>query len=155
MSRSGPYSSWAFRGQQNADWEIWTSLSRYLRGFGVNPTVWPPQEARIIRIFKRKAHLHLDHVPDDKDTFQWLALIQHYGGPTRLLDFTWSPYVAAFFALESATSDAAVFALDTRKLQPELRVGAAAYQSLRATGAFEKLFLPGTNQIVTNTEPGV
>ena len=38
--------------------------------------------------------------------------MQHHGAPTRLIDFTWSPYVAAFFALERATGDAAVWAVN-------------------------------------------
>src|SRR5216684_3693164 len=59
-----------------------------------------------------QAHLFLAHVPDDADSFHWLALMQHHGAPTRLLDFTWSPYVAAFFALERATSDAAIWAIN-------------------------------------------
>ena len=63
-------------------------------------------------MFKRKAHQFLAQPPDPDDDFQWLALMQHHGAPTRLLDFTWSPYVAAFFALERATSDAAVWALN-------------------------------------------
>jgi hypothetical protein len=155
MQKGGPYSSWAFRGQRDTAWPLWTSLSRHLRDFGVSPMVWQPQEARIIRIFKRKAHLHLTHIPSDKDTFQWLALIQHYGGPTRLLDFTWSPYVAAFFALETATTDAAVFALDTRKLPETLDVGGVSYPSLRTPQAFEDLFLPGANEIVAQEDPGV
>jgi hypothetical protein len=71
------------------------------------------------------------------------------------LDFTWSPYVAAFFALETATTDAAVFALDTRQLPQRLEVGDVSYPSLRTPRAFEDLFLPGTNEIVAQADPGV
>jgi hypothetical protein len=37
--------------------------------------------------------------------------MQHHGAPTRLLDFTWSPYVAAFFALQNASEEAAIWAI--------------------------------------------
>ena len=109
----GPtFRSWAFRGQADAQWGLWTALSRYLRATGVHPKWWPEQEQRILRIFQRKAHLFLQHVPDPDDVLQWLALMQHHGAPTRVLDLTWSPYVAAFFALELATTDAAVWAFN-------------------------------------------
>jgi hypothetical protein len=107
-----PYSNWAFRGQREAAWPLFSALSRYFVSFGVHPDAWQAQESRILRIFKRKAHQFLSHIPDPDDDLQWLALMQHHGAPTRLLDLTWSPYVAAFFALERATGAAAVWALN-------------------------------------------
>lgn len=108
----GPeYRNWAFRGHSDAEWPLYSSLSRYLKQYGIHRKAWADQEERIGRIFRRKAHLFLEHVPDEKDAFQWLALMQHHGAPTRLLDFTWSPFVAAFFALERATKDAALWAI--------------------------------------------
>src|ERR1700727_3601973 len=107
-----PYSHWAFRGERDERWPLFSSLSRYLQAFNVSPKAWTKQEARILRVFKRKAHQFLDKPPDPDDDFQWMALMQHHGAPTRLIDFTWSPYVAAFFALERATGNAAVWALN-------------------------------------------
>jgi hypothetical protein len=43
---------------------------------------------------------------------EWLALMQHHGAPTRLLDFTYSLYVAAYFALEEAEGESAVWAIN-------------------------------------------
>ena len=107
-----PLSNWAFRGQSNATWPLFSTLSRYFLAFRVHPEAWRAQEARSLRIFKRKAHQFLPHIPPPEDDLQWLSLMQHHGAPTRLLDLTWSPYVAAFFALERATGDAAVWAFN-------------------------------------------
>ena len=69
-----------------------------------------------MRIFRRKAHVYLSDRSVLGDDLRCLAMMQHHGAPTRLLDFTKSPFVAAFFALENATDDAAVYALNTPRL---------------------------------------
>ena len=102
---------WAFRGQAAAKWPLESSLTRYLRQFGVPSKEWLDRESKILRTFKRKAHLLMSRTPENSETLEWFALMQHHGAPTRLLDFTWSPYVAAFFALEKATEDAAIWAI--------------------------------------------
>jgi hypothetical protein len=106
---------WAFRGHADASWPLLSTLGRYLTAY-VKEEHWARQEQRIARIFQRKAHLFLTHVPTREDIFQWLALMQHHGSPTRLLDFTWSPYVAAFFALERTTTQGAVWAVNPKRL---------------------------------------
>ena len=159
-----PYSNWAFRGHRKESWALASAVSRYFRSFHIDPRAWPQQEGRILRIFKRKANLFLPQVPDPDDDFQWLALMQHHGAPTRLLDFTWSPYVAAFFALERATGDAAVWALNpvnisaggirrsaksrkpsvtTRRMDPRIK------------GNFERYFLKGNLEFIWLGEPHI
>lgn len=160
---AGPeYRNWAFRGQSDAEWPLYSSLSRYLKGYGIHPDAWARQEERIGRIFRRKAHLFLEHIPDEKDAFQWLALMQHHGAPTRLLDFTWSPFVAAFFALERATKDAAVWAVfipaiwrpDLKLKFPQKRTSFTPNElGLRKPGAYEEFYLRNDVPFVSSGEP--
>jgi hypothetical protein len=102
---------WLFRGQEDASWPLKSSLARELERRRIPKRWWRSQEERTIRLFQRKAHLLLSRTP--ADLFEWLALMQHHGAPTRLLDFTWSPHVAAFFALDRAQKKAAIWALRT------------------------------------------
>lgn len=52
---------------------------------------------------KSKARMHLGpaQIPEARDKFGWLSVMQHYGAPARLLDFTYSPYLALYFALRN------------------------------------------------------
>jgi hypothetical protein len=159
----GPdYKSWAFRGHSNERWGLHSSLSRYLLRSRVQPRYWVQQEERILRIFRRKAHLYLTVVPEPRDSFQWLSLMQHHGAPTRLIDFTWSPYVAAFYALAEAETetDAAIWALHPpalgreaeRTIRPSQKYGHKEIAPW-VVGNYERYFLPGTKRIVVIGEP--
>lgn len=110
---TGELDGWAFRGQRNAAWPLISSLSRHLMSFVPQRSLWVEREARSIRVFRRKAHNYLNDPQVLEDPLRCLALMQHHGAPTRLLDFTKSPFVAAYFALERSTEPSAVFALNT------------------------------------------
>ncbi|HLQ77515.1 MAG TPA: FRG domain-containing protein [Terriglobia bacterium] len=147
LAAESPYHNWAFRGQRDATRPLFSAVSRYLLTYRIDPQSWPEQEERILRIFKRKAIHFLDHVPDPEDDFQWLALMQDHGAPTRLLDFTWSPYVAAFFALHNATKDAIVWACNPFEIERMKKL------DVSKPGAFRKHFLSDSKPFVWMGEP--
>lgn len=67
-------------------------------------------EEDLLQEFKRLAISELEALP--KNEFEWLFLAQHYGLPTRLLDWTANPLVALFFAVErNDENDGAVYIL--------------------------------------------
>lgn len=55
-------------------------------------------DARVAAIFYPNSKQGDDH--PRQDIFWWLSLMQHYGFPTRLLDFTRDIYTALYFASE-------------------------------------------------------
>lgn len=104
--REGFSDRWVFRGQ-SSDYPLMTSLERACNDYCVDLKKAPGIELQLIRDFRRR------YSGDDRnlvleDTLYCLALMQHHGAPTRLLDWTYSPFVAAYFALEKALSSSPV-----------------------------------------------
>ena len=93
---------WIYRGQKDSTKKLETTLERACKNYKVSLEKAKVIENRLLREFKRKYHHYSPHIPNRKNTLEWLSLMQHYGAPTRLLDFTYSIYVAAYFALEEA-----------------------------------------------------
>ena len=102
---------WTFRGQQDASWGLITTLQR-AASLGPTSIMLTAAEEQIIEGFQRRAQHFLKDPPPLEDVIDWMSLIQHFGGTTRLLDFTKSFYVAAFFAIERATTECAVWCVD-------------------------------------------
>lgn len=66
-------------------------------------------EKKLFQMFQERAVPHLDFMP--RNEWEWLAIMQHHGLPTRLLDWSRNPLVAAYFAVEKAReTDSAVYA---------------------------------------------
>jgi len=151
------FRNWAFRGQADASWKLVSTLSRHIGTAGVCREAWPLQEERIRRIFERKSHLFLADPPQG-DELEWLALMQHHGAPTRLLDFTWSPYVAALFALEHATTSAGVWAINLPLLWEihdacRIRQVAVDQADPRDASCFRRFYRPNRYAFVWQGDP--
>ena len=101
----------AFRGQGKASWRLETKFERLYKRYQC-PDTPGFRESEILETFQRRAHHFVATPPDLTNKLEWLALIQHYGGPTRLLDFTYSFYIAVFFAIENAEDDAAIWGIN-------------------------------------------
>jgi hypothetical protein len=81
-----------FRGQEQ-DWELIPKIGRVgFRNIGDENA-----EQKMLDDFKRLSMPHLLRVP--KNDWDWLALAQHHGMATRLLDWTTNPLVALWFAV--------------------------------------------------------
>lgn len=103
---------WVFRGHGDFSWTLSTSLERSAKRSNFDNRAIADIEKIILAKFKKRANSFLSKVPEDNNLLEWFSLIQHFGGPTRLLDFSHSFYVAIFFAVESSSSDAAIYCLN-------------------------------------------
>lgn len=99
---------WIFRGVRQSNYELIPKLgrkgSRKAVGTGDNLPYDRNAEETMVRHFVRSAAPYVTHVPTSR--LEWLALAQHHGMFTRLLDWTESLLVAAYFAVEDSRNRA-------------------------------------------------
>lgn len=107
-----PQEPW-FRGQPNAAWNLRPKLYRSTRKFNEN---------EIRTEFKLRGFQLMSETHVPKDDREWYFLMQHYGAPTRLLDWTDGALIALYFAVKSQGRyrNAAVWMLDPVWLNNEV-----------------------------------
>ena len=104
-----------YRGEADAGRSLQSSLERVI-GESWSEELAARFESYSLDQFVSKFHLYDRENKCPDSTLAWLSIMQHYGVPTRLLDFTQSPYVALYFAMEAydprKKNDLAIYCLD-------------------------------------------
>ena len=100
-----PPTGWWFRGQANSDWSLLPKAGR--------PPYRLPKDRHLgrFRAWTKSAVAYDQHLPTND--WERLAIAQHYGLATCLLDWTYNPLVALYFCCcELPDSDGAVYCYD-------------------------------------------
>jgi hypothetical protein len=91
---------WVFRGHRIAEWPLTPQIDRppYKQFRKVHRVTRQHHERCLLDDFKRRARSHVNSHPEND--WEWLAIAQHYGLCTRLVDWTINPLAAVYFAVE-------------------------------------------------------
>src|SRR5215203_3445573 len=152
--------NWAFRGQAYAGWALNNAIERtafihYHKGI----------ETEFVSEFQRGARNYLSKDETPGHLIEWLALMQHHGAPTRLLDLTKSPFIAAYFAFEHCSQldnhYVGIWCLNINHLKNKAveilsnEFGEALQQNKNLINErlFEKLFYENNKNLVFPVEP--
>ena len=114
------YGWWCFRGDRGTAATPKTSLERAaVDRWGRDWSELPEIEEGLLRRFQREAHLYLSSEPAEGDRIGRLSLMRHHGAPTRLLDWSFSFFVAVHIAVARADvgRPSSIFAMNLGKIR--------------------------------------
>jgi hypothetical protein len=92
--------NYVFRGHASENWKLESTLKRKRLENGKSQI-----EGNVLEVFKKHCLGRRGHNPSNLSESEWWALGQHFGLDTPLLDWSDSPYVAAFFAFNSEITE--------------------------------------------------
>jgi len=141
-----------FRGQNNIRWQLLPSLARLGKE-------WLSAEAMLMKRFRQNA-IPLLPPQASRTDWDWLLLMQHYGVPTRLLDWTENALAGLFFATisvrgrDTGGTDGCVWVLDPVALNGEANMPGASNDipTLDVDGALRD-YLPTSVAAAVTTRP--
>lgn len=90
---------WVFRGESNSEWKLKPKVGRNDLSYSIG------RELLLLEEFKKRSIAHIERPPDHADDLSWMTIAQHHGLPTRLIDWSYNPLVAAHFACESVSTE--------------------------------------------------
>jgi hypothetical protein len=153
-------SNWAFRGQADAWWVLNNAIER-TSFIHFHKSI----EAEFVAEFERGARNYLLRDETPQHLIEWLALMQHHGAPTRLLDLTRSPFIASYFAfefcVEQRDQNVAIWGININYLKnrsleilsEEFGEALKESKNLINEDLFEKIFYQNDKKLVFPVEP--
>lgn len=152
--------NWVFRGQQSARWVLRNAIERtdFIH-------LYKGVELDFLAEFQRGARNYLNKDETPEHIIEWLALMQHHGAPTRLLDFSRSPFISAYFAYEQCNprhhENIGIWAMNVKHLKDrsleiladEFSEAISESKNLINEKLFEKIYSENNKKLVFPIEP--